>query len=128
METIDSIVKEYFEANQRLLQAKAIVDKATLDKRKAQKKIDDCKAVIQAYMLENGVTQDEGENYQLTLKKAQPTLKLNCKPEDLPEQYQRYKIEANKQALKDDIKAGLETNLASLEDSYSLTITETSNG
>ena len=119
---------DYFKAlsenvEQELAQLKTKVKELSAEAAKYQDEIAAIKSEISDEMLEDGCLEHNQNGIIFKLHKKPQSLDIVCKPEELPDEYQRIKIEADKSKLKKDFKDGLATNYCRLsEPEYKLVI------
>lgn len=88
-----------------------------------REELDSITSSVRDEMLENGVLEEQREGVTFKLRKLPQRIDIFCKPEELPEQYQRIKIEADKRKIKEAVKNGEGSNFAKLtEPEYKLEI------
>lgn len=107
--------------------AKARKERAKLLEEQAKQAENQAKGLRQyltAHLRKHGKTKIDGTLVKLLLKRKPPNVCLNCDVDQLPEQFQRVKIEANLTAIKDYLKVNPSCKFAFLSngDEYSLTI------
>lgn len=87
------------------------------------KQRDEIKASIRDELLADGNLEETIDGVSYKLRKLPQRMEVLCKPEELPEEYQRIKIEANKVKLKADMKEGEASNYCKLSEvEYKLVI------
>lgn len=123
-EKIEWMVKSQKNAEAEAKALKAEADNLTKRARTAQRKADSIKSFIQYTMDHFGIMKITAGIFKVWQQKnGQRSVKLNCKPEDLPKEYQKITVEADNTAIKDAIKRGVESELFELApETFSLRI------
>ena len=116
LERLDSLTQQAFEHETAIaeLQHRMVSHRSALDV--ITKERDAIREEMMKEMLSDGCLEHKGDGVTYKLRKMPQRLEVHCKSEELPEQYQRIKVEADKVKLKADYKNGVASNYCSLSD------------
>lgn len=92
------------------------IDRLSERKRVLVSKIDNLKDYLRQNMMASGKTNIKGKLFSIALGKPSPVLDVFVPVEQLPEQYRVVKVSADKAAIKNAIKAGIEIKGCAITD------------
>lgn len=95
---------------------KSEIDRLSERKRVLVAKIDNLKDYLRQNMMASGKTKIKGKLFSITLGKPSPVFDVFVPAEQLPEQYRVVKVSADKAAIKNAIKAGIEIKGCAITD------------
>ena len=123
LDEIDHLSQVTAQLNEQVAELKAQMQTVSAEAKRYQDKIDAIKSDIKIEMENDGCLEHKQDGCVFKLHKKPQSLDIVCNPEELPDEYQRIKVEADKAKLKKDFKDGLATNYCRLsEPEYKLVI------